>query len=405
MAIKDAYTTETLYSIIAGVKAGLSQMIVGNPGLGKSALVNSLLDLKLFEGYKIITIIGSQKEPTDITGFPRLVDKPLTNGESISVTEYAVQSWQFEIMKYKKIILFLDEFSNSNPAVQASMLQMLNEHEFPNGMKMPPETIIIGAMNPVETAADGYELSPPVANRLKFLPWEPPFESWANGLLDNWGHPNRIDEEEMKWRHRIVDFLRINPSLVYKLPSQRKNNGKGDTNPGFVYQFNDSAAETDIYKSAYPSNRSWTNFAKELPFCFVKSKQGGGDYNNDLILKSGNGIIGYEAANLFVKYINAKERDLPPVKDIIANPRIIQWGKINPNSALQIIKEVRDMISKGDNLDGITQLYIYISNAGQSRYTSGSIQELLDALASQGKHDATVSLLKTYGKNLGSKMS
>ena len=228
----DSYTRETVGSIIAGINAKNSQMLVGNPGLGKSALVGMVAEML---EYKMITIIGSQKEPQDVTGFPRLVEKPLPDGGTVSVTEYAIPYWEFAILREKKVVLFLDEFSNSTPAVQAAMLQILNEREFPDGSKLPNATVIIGAMNPVETAADGYELGLPVTNRLKFIPWEPSFETWAQGLVTNWGQPDKINKDVLYWRKMVVEFLKRNPSLLYKLPE--KNQGK---DPGTVYGFNDS---------------------------------------------------------------------------------------------------------------------------------------------------------------------
>ena len=64
----DRYTRLVIDSLIAGIKAHQSQMLVANPGTGKSALVYDLA--KNFLGYDVITIVGSQKEPTDITRLP-----------------------------------------------------------------------------------------------------------------------------------------------------------------------------------------------------------------------------------------------------------------------------------------------------------------------------------------------
>lgn len=319
--LKDPYTRDTIVSLMAGIKAHNSQMIVGNPGLGKSALVSALAKDVLRA--KMITIIGSQKEPQDVTGFPRLVDKPLTDGSKISVTKYAIPEWEFMILLEKKIVLFLDEFSNSTPAVQAAMLQILNEREFPDGHKLPDETIIIGAMNPVETAADGYELGLPVTNRLKFIPWEPSFESWSTGLLSNWGHLDTISADEMWWRRKIVDFLRKNMRLLYKLPDK-----KSKIDPNAVYRLNGSPAENDIFKMAYPSNRSWTNLASELPYCKLPGHNG---YDPSLISKSANGIVGYEAARSFIEYLDSSQSNVPTPKSALSDPSTIPFGSLDFN--------------------------------------------------------------------------
>lgn len=346
----DSYTRETLGSIFAGINAHNSQMLVGNPGLGKSALVKQVAEML---GYEMITIIGSQKEPQDVTGFPRLVEKVLPDGDKVSVTVYAVPYWQFEVLMKKKVILFLDEFSNSTPAVQAAMLQILNEREFPDGSKLPDSTVIIGAMNPVETAADGYELGLPVTNRIKFIPWEPSFETWSQGLVTNWGRPDKVSRDILYWRKVVVEFLKKNPSLLYKLPS--KNQGK---DPGVVYRFGESPAENDIYKMAYPSNRSWTNFATELSYCESKPT---------LMQKAGNGLIGYEATTKFMLFISKMNNSVPSVDEALSTPSLIRWDSLDSNDVLNLLSESIDYGEAHrdpDTASKVGQLFLSAANHG-----------------------------------------
>lgn len=351
----DAYTKNTLASIMAGIHAKNSQMLVGNPGLGKSALVKNVADIL---GYEMITIIGSQKEPQDVTGFPRLVTQPLPNGSTVSVTRYAIPYWQFEVMDKRDVILFLDEFSNSTPAVQAAMLQILNEREFPDGSRLPDSTVIIGAMNPVETAADGYELGLPVTNRLKFIPWEPSFETWAHGMLTNWGHPERVNNAVMYWRKQVVDFLSKNRSLVYKLPE--RNQGK---DPGVVYGFNDSPAENDIYKMAYPSNRSWTNYATELAYC---------GNSQTVMQKAGNGLVGYEAAAKFMLYVN-NGVNIPSITEALASPSIIKWKSLDSNDVLTLLGEAVEYGEKHTDAKTAYQVgQLFITAANANRIAEGT---------------------------------
>lgn len=351
----DAYTKNTLASIMAGIHAKNSQMLVGNPGLGKSALVKNVADIL---GYEMITIIGSQKEPQDVTGFPRLVTQPLPNGGTVSVTRYAIPYWQFEVMDKRDVILFLDEFSNSTPAVQAAMLQILNEREFPDGSRLPDSTVIIGAMNPVETAADGYELGLPVTNRLKFIPWEPSFETWAHGMLTNWGHPERVNNAVMYWRKQVVDFLSKNRSLVYKLPE--RNQGK---DPGVVYGFNDSPAENDIYKMAYPSNRSWTNYATELAYC---------GNSQTVMQKAGNGLVGYEAAAKFMLYVN-NGVNIPSITEALASPSIIKWKSLDSNDVLTLLGEAVEYGEKHTDAKTAYQVgQLFITAANANRIAEGT---------------------------------
>lgn len=383
-----------MQSLLAGVKAHLSQMIVGNPGYGKSALVKDLAENYLH--CDMITVIGSQKEPTDVTGFPALGEKPLIDGSLKTVTDYAVPAWQFEILQKKKILLFLDEFSNSTPAVQAAMLQILNEREFPDGTPLPAETVIIGAMNPVETAADGYELTPPVANRLKFIPWEPSLDSWSNGLVTNWGHSwgkegDSVTRAEMFWRQKVVAFLKLNGKLFYKLPDKTSV-----ANAGTIYEFGTSPAQTDIYKSAYPSPRSWTNLARVLPYCELKNSR----EQHDLMVTTANGIVGYEASRDFMNYIEDASA-LPPTKEILIKPEIVEWSAINMNQAMNAVSDAMNLAKDRQYTRKVANLFIYLANIGMAQYTVPHFNDLQKLVFTLHDNGLSQELINAY-KNIGS---
>lgn len=375
----DPYTRTMITSMLAGIKAHNSQMLVGNPGLGKSAVVGMLAKHVLH--YEMITIIGSQKEPQDVTGFPRQVEYPLPEGEKVPVTEYAMQLWQFKILRKKKIVLFLDEFSNSTPAVQASMLTILNEREFPDGSKLPEDTVIIGAMNPVETAADGYELGLPVTNRLKFLPWEPSFETWSNGLLSNWGDPDAVKPEVMYWRKVVVSFLQRNPDLLYKLPTKdmyadtiTDAKGSSKKDPASLFGFEGSPAQADIFKMAYPSNRSWTNFAEELGYCG----------NNATLMKlAGNGIVGYEACSKFMSFVRGIGNKRPPVEEAMADPSKINWGVLDANDVMTLFTQaVQWADAKHDKAaaNALAAFMLSGAAAGKEAYGSAVMDKALNII-------------------------
>lgn len=348
----DNETEQVMNVIKAGVAAHQSLMLVGDPGKGKSAVVRQLADDM---GYGLITIVGSQRDATDITGFPRIETVDDGNGHMIQVQSYAIPNWQYRIMTEKKIVLFLDEYSNSNPAVQASMLCLLNEREFANGDKMPDETVIIGAMNPVSSAANGFELSLPTCNRLMFIPWEPSDESWKQGLVNNWGHPERISPEEMSWRKRIVDFLTDNGDLIYKLPQKNR----AVKYPGIA---DSETSKLDIAAKAYPTNRSWTNLARVIPSC----RDSNGRISLKLIEKAAFGMIGYEATNRFRDYIEHHYKKgggsaLPRPQQVIDNPSIVDWRSVNALQATQLIGSIMQIAEQDrTQVVKVIDLFVYI---------------------------------------------
>ena len=99
--------------------------LVSDPGMTKTATVRSIAREM---GYGLVTIIGAQKEAPDISGFPTRGTYKITltseDGSTetmeVPVTEYAPQKWQHFVVENKKVIIFLDEFSNTHPSTRPS---------------------------------------------------------------------------------------------------------------------------------------------------------------------------------------------------------------------------------------------------------------------------------------------
>src|SRR5205823_11964182 len=60
--------------------------------------------------------------------------------------------------------------STAPPAVQAAMLRIVLERVV-GDLELPPGVRVVAAANPPEQAADGWDLAPPLANRLVHLDW------------------------------------------------------------------------------------------------------------------------------------------------------------------------------------------------------------------------------------------
>lgn len=324
-------------TLLAAMYARLPAMMISDPGVGKTATVKSFVkNGGLFEGYTLITLIGSRLDPQDISGFPTRGEVTYTdeNGETVTkpITEYAPQKWQDEIMRIKKVILFLDEFSNTHPSVQASFLSLIQDREFPNGDKFPDETIVIGAMNPANSAADAYDLSHATTNRMIWIPWKPDKFEWIEGVKDNWGGVVRSDSEK-RWRVLVSKYIQDNPGLLHTMPGTL-----GDSDgEAHGYDSRDSS-ELLAAQSAWPSQRSWDNLTKALGQ-FEKNEA---PLIEDSLMQ---GIIGYRAAGLFRNWL--KKHDVLDVADIIKNPRkypIEKWKKLS----LEEINTVLQSALEGD---------------------------------------------------------
>lgn len=382
-------SNEILNVIRAGIQARQSLMLVGDPGKGKSAVVRMLADEM---GYDLITIIGSQREQSDIAGFPRIKDVDI-NGSHEQIQSYAIPDWQYKIMTKKKVVLFLDEYSNSSPAVQAAMLALLNEREFSNGSKMPEETVILGAMNPVSSAANGFELSLPTCNRLMFIPWEPSDKEWMDGFISNWGHPEKISPPELEWRKRIVAFLIENSDLVYKLPAKHAK-----TKP--VGIADNETSKLDIARKAYPTNRSWTNLAKVIPFC----RNENGKMSMRYIEAAAFGIVGNEATNRFIQFIkeryskNANSNAIMPKPDeILRNPSSVNWKDVNAVQARQVIGNIMHMNEQDRAITSdVIKLFVHIAENRGTDICAPYVQQLLNYASAARLRDEMKPLMQAY---------
>lgn len=337
------------------MKAAMPAVLVGPPGVGKTAKIYELCERM---GYELITLIGSQLDPTDIVGLPKGEKLGSTeSGEEIYGTVNLAPWWQVRILTRKKVVLFLDEMSNTSSATRASMLTMLQSREFPNGHKMPRETIVVGAMNPTEQAADGYDLDYPTTNRINFIVWSPSVAEWKAGMLRAWG--KKVSTVELEWRRKIVRFIEDSPDSLQKLPSTVNTPESYGVNPK-------DASEMEVFRYAWPSRRSWDNLSRVL----AKS-------DNDHMVQDtlAQGIVGYESAAKFRDWLNRNSSIKP--KDLMENPKLVNWKSTSQDETNFLLRSVLDNITSNKSSTQAIQVFEEIARQGMQGVGAGYIRELI----------------------------
>ncbi|MGW5654280.1 AAA family ATPase [Streptomyces humi] len=221
-----------LEALTLAVAADLPVLLWGEPGIGKTAAIAQLataLDLPL------TTVIASVHEPSDFAGLPVVGDDPAVQGVPMAPPDWAVR-----LVRAGRGLLFLDELSTAPPAVQAALLRLVLERRV-GALRLPPGVRIVAAANPRSSAADGWELSPPLANRFVHLQWAHDHEVVVRGLGGTWPRatlprldPDRLPAAVDFARRAVCGLLATRPTLVHRLPS-------GETRRG----------------GAWPSPRSW----------------------------------------------------------------------------------------------------------------------------------------------------
>ncbi|MFF1379964.1 AAA family ATPase [Streptomyces sp. NPDC058308] len=223
---------DQLEALTLAVAADLPVLLWGEPGIGKTAALTQLataLDLPL------TTVIASVHEPSDFSGLPVVGDDPAEHGVPMAPPDWAVR-----LVRAGRGLLFLDELSTAPPAVQAALLRLVLERRI-GALQLPPGVRIVAAANPRSSAADGWELSPPLANRFVHLRWTHDHDVVVRGLGGTWPRatlprldPRKLPEAVEFARRGVCGLLAARPKLVHQLPGSEARRG-----------------------GAWPSPRSW----------------------------------------------------------------------------------------------------------------------------------------------------
>ena len=276
---------------------GTPVVLVSQPGQGKTAVVYALA---AEHGYEVITIVGSQKDRTDITGMPTLVDFTVTRPDgtvdTVRQVEYAVEKWQRTVMENKRVVVFLDELNTAPPDVVSSLLTILADRRFPNGETMPEETVILGAMNDRDTGSEYHDMSPALANRLCLAAYHMPLGAWLDGVRRAWG--KTVGEREQWMRRAIADFVDENPGYA-NMPVDPM----GETVSPTQYGFKSDPANDMIAAHAFPSYRSWDRLATKLAYASLLED---GSPDTELEHFYAGGMIGFKAASAFREFLKRR---------------------------------------------------------------------------------------------------
>ena len=168
--------------------------LAGPPGIGKSAIVKQFAQAR---GLRIVTLMLSQIEPSDIRGLPFL-DKE--SGR----TRWLIPEFYPDEDDQSGGILFLDELANAEPRVQVAAYQLLLDRRV-GEYSLPDGWVCFAAGNRLEDNANVYELSSALADRLVFFNVSAAASDWLV-----WARANGISTEVLAFIQVKPDFLEGN---------------------------------------------------------------------------------------------------------------------------------------------------------------------------------------------------
>ncbi len=283
MTVPNALTRQALAVAVA---TGTPVVLWGPPGTGKTATVRAVarcLDLACE------VVVASIHEPTDFSGLP------VVAGDRVRL---APPAWAHRLVdatgRGQGALLFLDELTTAPPAVQAALLRVVLERTV-GDLELGAGVAVVAAANPPEQAADGWDLSAPLANRFCHLRWEADPAAFTRGLAAGWPDetvasvPADWERELPAARGLISAFVSVRPQLACAVP---------DTAGGA--------------SGAWPSPRSWEALTRLLA---AAAAAGSG---REVVAALAAGTVGEAAAAELVAW--QANLDLPDPETLLAAP-------------------------------------------------------------------------------------
>jgi MoxR-like ATPase len=332
------------------VAARVPVLLWGAPGTGKTSAIRAMAEAM---GLPCETVIASIREPSDFAGLPVVIGNTGFGVDSVSgaagvaggdaaagvagggdaaggaggtsasggaggtgasggagvggggggaggaaSVRFAPPAWAIRLARAGTGLLFLDELSTAPPAVQAALLRVVLERTV-GDLDLPADVAVVAAANPPEQAADGWDLSAPLANRLCHLHWEATPQSIADGLAGGWPTPSvpllpdEWEAGEVATKALIAAFLRVRPALAIAPPANAADAGK-----------------------AWPSPRTWEMAARLRTA--ASAAEATGEAHSALV----RGAVGDGAGTEFLAWLT--EMDLPDPEEVLADPAKFQ---------------------------------------------------------------------------------
>lgn len=232
---------DTLKSVDLILSTGEVPLIVGESGIGKTALANKLAKEN---DWSLIVIDGNLLKEGEIGGLPTIESYVGVNSNGYKTekktTVYAVHNKlreiDEEISKRKTVLLFIDEINRCEHTVQQELMNLILNREI-NGYKLHDDVKILAAMNPSSKYGSDFDyqvvdMDAAQENRFVWLNMESDHTQWIKWAIDE-GIERKVIEfisTFPEYLHKInEDDVRATPrsyervSKIYKVYKEKNN--------------------------------------------------------------------------------------------------------------------------------------------------------------------------------------
>jgi len=305
----------TKKAVAVAVQCGLTPLIWGVPGIGKTQFSYALGRVL---NKKVYTIISALREPQDFQGLP-MPKEELLNGKTIRVASFIPPAWIKRIAYEGNALIFLDEIDKARREVQNALLRLVLERRLnidDEEIFLPDSVAFVAAANPPDKGGD-WELSPPLANRFMHLMMKADVDTFFKGMVyGDWGD-DELPQVPPDWeaylpaqKVLIATFIKRNPSLLEAFPENPEQQGR-----------------------AWPSPRTWEMAAKYLAACEATKTE------DEVKVVGVEGLVGEGAALAFFNFV--KKLDLPDPLDVLLDPTLLPT---HPDSLFVILAAIPTII-------------------------------------------------------------
>ena len=180
-------STQVKPILLRSFKVNRPIFVWGAPGIGKSELVESIVNSGDLGNATMIDMRLALLEPTDLRGYP--FRNPETNQMEWSPPA-DLPSEEFA-SQYDTVVLFLDELNSAPPSVQAAAYQLVLNGKI--GQYVLPKNVkIVAAGNRETDRGVTFRMPAPLANRFRHINMDVNFEDWQQWAVNNDVHPDVV---------------------------------------------------------------------------------------------------------------------------------------------------------------------------------------------------------------------
>ncbi|MDQ7094630.1 ATP-binding protein [Desulfosporosinus sp. PR] len=206
--------TDTLKSVDLILATGEVPLIVGESGIGKTALAKEIAQEN---HWSLIVINGNLLKEGEIGGLPMIEayagphnkEGQLEKKATVYAVHHKLREIDEEIAQGKTVLLFIDEINRCEHTVQQELMNLILNREI-NGYQLPADVKILAAMNPSSKYGADFDyqvvdMDAAQENRFVWLYMEPDYHQWIAWAL------------EAGIEQKVIEFISTFPDYLHKL--------------------------------------------------------------------------------------------------------------------------------------------------------------------------------------------